>query len=401
MKGNTSKQLNTSTNFAGMSAYSSGNSSFNMNKSSNIRVDGEDDLISFLTDSSIPEFSTQVDHIDDYTFYNPLPLNKNNLNTSNLLSENNSTSQIIENYRNNVLNNYKKQYNISSTQINTNYLSPQTSRPESSLSKPVISSTSFHPSYSSPNENSYKKKPHIEDLIDVASNINSTIKHKDISSVLNNNTNSSCYYSHIPGDILSSSACYQKINESDLQYYAYPLKNNFAVQKKGTNIQYYINQYFKLMDNIIIKGQTENSYKALLISKEIMDLINNKTRDECIDRLIEVVLGNRFEKKTRKLSSVYKLTEPAISFIQYMKNRVCTILDKGTIISTIIQLKTVYNDIKINDDEQHKFVMSVLKINYKLNNDKLEISNNTFSKLVGMKIDALNVCELELIKMIS
>lgn len=400
MKENTSNPLNTSTNFAGISDYSSGNHSFSMNKNSNIRVDGEDDLISFLSDSSIPEFSTQGDHIDDYTFYNPLPLNKNNLYTSNLLSENNSTSQIIENYRNNVLNNYKEQFNISSTQIHTNYLSPQTSRPGSSLNKPVIASTSFHPSYISPSENSYKKKPHIEDLIDVASNINSTIMHKDVSSILNDNTNSSCNNSHIPGDILSSSACYQKINESDLQYYAYPLKNNFAVQKKGTNIQYYINQYFKLMDNIIIKSPSANSYKTLLISKEIIDLINNKTRDECIDRLIEVVLKNRFEKKKRRLSSVYKLTEPAISFIHYIKKRVCTILDKGTIISAIIQLKTVYSDIKINDDEQHKFVMSVLKINYKLNNDKQEISNNTFSKLVGMKIEALNVCELELIKMI-
>lgn len=400
MKDNTSKPLNNSTNFVGFSAYLSSNNSFTMNKNSNIRVDGEDDVASFLTDSSIPEFSIQGEYIDDYTFYNPLPLNRNNLYSSNLYSENNSTSQIIENYRNIVLNNYKEQFNITSTQVQTNSLSPQASRPGSSLNKPEISSTSFHACYISSNENSYKKKPHIEDLIDVASNINSTIKHNNVNSTIDDITNSSCHNSHIPGDILSSSACYQKINENYLEYYAYPLKNNFSVHENGSNIQYYINHYFKLMDNIIIKSDTPNSYKTLLTSDEIIDLIDNKTRDECIDRLIEVVLGNRIEKKTQKLSQVYKLTEPAMSFIQYIKKRVCTILDKGTIISAIIQLRTVYSNIIINDDEQHKFVMSVLKINYKLNNDKLEISNNTFSKLVGMKIDALNMCELELLKMI-
>lgn len=401
MKETSSKPLNTSTNLTVISDTSSGNNSFGVNKNFSIKVEGEEDLISFLTDSSIPEFSNQGEHTDDYTFYNPLPLNKNNLYSSNLLSEINSTSQIIENYRNNVLNNYKKQFNIPSTQSNNNYISPETSRPGSSLNKPVISNTNYQPDYNSPNENNYKKKPHIEDLIDVASNINSTIKHKDISSSLIDNTNSSCYCSHPLSDIVSSTSCYRKINESDLQYYEYPLRDNFAAYKKDLSIQYYISQYFKLMDNIIIKKHTTSTYATLLNSKEIKDLINNKTKDECIDQLIDVVLKNKLKKKTKKLSNIYKLTEPTISFIEYLKKRVCTILDKGTIISTIIQLKTVYKDIKINDDEQHKFVMSVLKINYKLNNDKLEISNNNFSKLVGMKIESLNTCELELLKMIT
>lgn len=108
MKDYTFKTFNSNNNFNTISEFSSENSSLNVNKSLAIHIDGEDDAISYLTDSSITGLSNQGEDTDDYNFYNPLPLNKNNLYNSNLLSENNSTSQIIENYRNNVLNNYKK-----------------------------------------------------------------------------------------------------------------------------------------------------------------------------------------------------------------------------------------------------------------------------------------------------
>lgn len=402
MKDYTFKTFNSNNNFNTISEFSSENSSLNVNKSLGIHIDGEDDAISYLTDSSITGLSNQGEDTDDYNFYNPLPLNKNNLYNSNLLSENNSTSQIIENYRNNVLNNYKTKLNISSSAIHSNYISPEPSRPGSSLNKLVSSNTNLQHNLSSNTESVCRKKPHIEDLIDVASNINSTLRHKDISSSLMENTASSYFHNHIVSDLVSNNSCYQKINESDIKYYEYPLSNNFATNNRNFGIQYYIDQYFNIVNNSFIRNDDLIFYKTVISSDEITDLINNKNTDECIDTLVNLVQNNtKLENKTRKLSKIYKLTEPAISFQEYLKKRVCTKLDKETIISAIVQLMTVFRDVKINEDEQHKFVMSVLKINYKINNDILLISNSTFSKMVGMKVEALKACELELIKMIS
>lgn len=216
------------------------------------------------------------------------------------------------------------------------------------------------------------------------------------------NTASSYFHNHTVSDLVSNNSCYQKINESDIKYYEYPLSNNFATNNRNFGIQYYIDQYFNIVNNSFIKNDNLIFYKTVISSDEIMDLINNKNTNECIDTLVNLVQNNtKLENKTRKLSKIYKLTEPAMSFQEYLKKRVCTKLDKETIISAIVQLMTVFKDVKINEDEQHKFVMSVLKINYKLNNDILAISNSTFSKMVGMKVDALKACELELIRMIS
>ena len=400
MKDYTFKPFNSNNNFNTISELSSGSSSLNFNKNLGIHIDGEDDIISYITDSSVSALSNQGENADDDIFHNPLPINKNNLYNSNLLSENNSTSEIIENYRNNVLNNYKTKLNLSSG-INSNYISSEPSRPGSSLNKLVSANTNLHNNLSNTSESVCRKKPHIEDLIDVASNINSTLKHKEISSCLMENTASSFFHNHVVSDLVSTNSCYQKINESDINYYEYPLSNNFAVHNRNLGIQYYIEQYFNIIDNSIVEDDALTLYRNVISSEEIQDLINNKTMDECIDKLISIVQNNKLENKPQKLSKIYKLTEPAISFTEYLKKRVCPKLNKGTVISAIVQLKTVYKNVKINDDEQHKFIMSVLKINYKLNNDILDISNNTFSKIVGMKVEALNTCELELIRMIS
>ena len=401
MKDYTFKTFNSNNNFNSISEFSSENSSLNFNKSLGIHIDGEDDAISYLTDSSITGLFNQGEDTDDYNFYNPLPLNKNNLYNSNLLSENNSTSQIIENYRNNVLNNYKKKLNISSSGINSNYISPEPSRPGSSLNKLVISNANLQHNLSSNAGSVCRKKPHVEDLIDVASNINSTIRHKDISRSLSDNTVSFYFHNHIVSDLVSNNSRYQTINESDIKYYEYPLTNNFATNSKNFGIQYYIDQYFSIVNNSFMKKDNLIFYKNVISSDKIIDLIINKNTDECIDTLVNLVQNNnKLENKTQELSKIYKLTEPAMSFREYLK-RVCTKLDKETIISAIVQLMTVFKNVKINEDEQHKFVMSVLKINYKINNDVLVISNSTFSKMVGVKVDALKACELELIRMIS
>ena len=105
MKEYTFKPFNSNNNFNTISELSSGSSSLNFNKNLGIHIDGEDDIISYITDSSVSALSNQGENADDDIFHNPLPINKNNLYNSNLLSENNSTSEIIENYRNNVLNN--------------------------------------------------------------------------------------------------------------------------------------------------------------------------------------------------------------------------------------------------------------------------------------------------------
>ncbi|KAL6929578.1 hypothetical protein ACO0SA_000981 [Hanseniaspora valbyensis] len=389
---------------------------FNNIKLNNSIDDDNDDRVSLISEP----YDDRDDDDDD--IYNNLPINKNSKCNFNLSSPHNSqTTLLLNNYKNNILNNATTPIhgyfdnNFSNT---SNHNTNDGNNNNNNNNNNTSSFISVSPFASRPNSTRLKvkyKKPHIEDIIDNANTINMQVKKEGFHNLpIGNTITNSFMMSNGTGDVaartthslnLTTNKNSEVVSVDNESLYEYPLMNNFISNDfPSYKIEYFIQKYFNecfYFNDTFCNKKELNKMKRLDNIDYYIEL-SNKEVDEVIDVLIEKAELRSHPKDTQDstdvLPQIFHLNEPALSFSQFMRERVCSNFDKFTMISVIKQLDTDFEHIFISKEKQHKFIFTLLKYNYKLNNDVLTISMRSFEKMSGLKKKVLTTCELELIQ---